>query len=71
MLTVTRTNLTNLPYCFQFTDKDHKTVDTKSGKAILGSMFFLASENDEDSQTGVGYGSCEYWDKTNDCWFVI
>jgi hypothetical protein len=71
VLTVTRTNLTNLTYSFQFTDKDNKTVDTKSGKAILGSMFFLASENDEDSQTGNGYGSCEYWDKTNDCWFAI
>lgn len=71
VLTVTRTNLTNLTYNFQLTDKDNKTLDTKSGKAILGSMFFLASENDEDSQTGDGYGSCEYWDKVNDCWFAI
>lgn len=71
VLTVTRTNLTNLTYEFQLTDKDNKTVDTKSGKAILGSMFFLASENDEDSETGDGYGSCEYWDKTNDCWFAV
>ena len=71
VLTVTRTNLTNLTYNFQLTDKDNKILDTKSGKAILGSMFFLASENDEDSQTGDGYGSCEYWDKVNDCWFAI
>ena len=71
LLTVTRTNLTNLTYNFKLTDKDNKTVDTKSGKAILGSMFFLASEMDEDSQTGDGYGSCEYWDKTNECWFSI
>jgi len=71
LLTVTRTNLTNLTYNFQLTDKDNKTIDNKSGKAILGSMFFLASENDEDSQTGNGYGSYEYWDKTNDCWFSI
>ena len=71
VLSVTRTNLTNLTYNFQLTDKDNKTIDTKSGKAILGSMFFLASEIDEDSQTGDGYGSCEYWDKTNDCWFSI
>jgi hypothetical protein len=71
LLTITRTNLTNLNYNFKLTDKDNKTVDTKSGKAILGSMFFLASEMDEDSQTGDGYGSCEYWDKTNECWFSI
>lgn len=71
VLTVKRTNLTNLTYNFQLTDKDNKTVDTKSGQAILGSMFFLASENDEDSQTGDGYGSTEYWDKTNDCSFAI
>lgn len=71
VLTVTRTNLTNLTYYFQIIDKDNKTLDSKSGKAILGSMFFLASENDEDSQTGDSYGSCEYWDKTNDCWFTI
>jgi hypothetical protein len=71
LLTVTRTNLTNLTYSFQLTDKDNNTVDTISGKAILGSMFFLAMEIDEDSQTGDGYGSSEYWDNANDCWFVI
>lgn len=71
LLTVTRINLTTLTYNFQLTDKDNKTVNTKIGKAILGSMFFLASENDEDSQTSEGYGSCEYWDKANDCWFAI
>lgn len=71
LLTVIRTNLTTLTYNFKLTDKDNKTVYVKSGKAILGSRFFLASENDEDSQTGDGYGSFEYWDKANDCWFVI
>lgn len=71
MLTVTRINLTTLTYNFQFMDKDNKTIDNKSGKAILGSMFFLASENDEDSQTGDGYGSFEYRDNANDCWFTI
>jgi hypothetical protein len=71
VLTVTRTNLTTLTYNFQLTDKDNKIVDTKTGKAILGSMFFLTSENDEDSQTGNCYGSYEYWDKANDCWFAI
>ena len=70
-LTVTRNNLTNLTYSFQFTDKDNKTIDSKSGRAILESTFFLASENDEDSQTGDGYGSSEYWDKSNNCWLSI
>ena len=70
-LTVTRTNLTNLTYGFILTDKDNKTIESKSGRAILGSMFFLASENDEDSQTGDGYGSSEYWDKSNNCWLSI
>jgi hypothetical protein len=71
MLTVTRTNLTNLTYKFKLTNIDNKTLDTKSGKAILGSMFFLASESDEDTQTKESYGSYEYWDKKNDSWFVI
>lgn len=71
VLTVTRTNLTNLTYNLRLIDKDNKTVVAKSGKAILSSMFFLASEVDEDSETGDGYGSCEYWDKSNDCWFAI
>ena len=67
VLTVTRINLTSIIYNFQRTDKDNQSVDSISGKAILGSMFFLASEMDEDSQTGDGYGSSEYWDKTNNC----
>jgi len=71
VLTVVRTNLTNLKYEFQLTNKDNKTIDSKSGKAILGSLFFLASEVDEDNQTGDAYGSSEYWDKSNDCWFSI
>ena len=71
LLTVSRTNLTKLNYDFQLTDKDNKIVFSKSGKAILGSMFFLASEVDEDIQTGDSYGSSEYCDKTNNCWFSI
>jgi hypothetical protein len=70
-LTVTRNNLTNLTYNFLLTDKDNRTVDKKSGKAILGSMFFLASEMDEDTETGDSYGSSEYLDESNNCWFSI
>ena len=71
ILSVTRTNLTNLVYDFQLSDKNNKRVESKSGKAILGSMFFLAPENDEDSQTGISYGSSEYTDNIDDCWFSI
>ena len=71
VLTVTRINLTTLIYNFQLTDKDNNSTDTKSGKAILGSMFFLASEVDEDDQTGSAYGSSEYIEKFNECWFYI
>ncbi len=70
-LTVTRTNLTSLKYEFQQSKKDNKPIDIKSGKAILGSLFFLASEVDEDNQRGDAYGSSEYWDNSNDCWFSI
>lgn len=70
LLSVRRVNLTSLTYDFEII-KDNETVDFKRGKVILGSMFFLASENDEDSQTGDSYGSFEYWDKSNDCWFAL
>lgn len=71
LITVTRTNLTNLTYNFKIIDKDSKIIVAKSGRSVLGSMFFLAAEMDDDSQTGEGYASYEYWDKTNDCWFSI
>ena len=71
VLTVTRNNLTSLTYNFLLTDKDNRTINNKSGKAILGSMFFLASETDEDTETGDGYGSSEYRDESNNCWFSI
>ncbi len=70
LLTVKRINQTSLNYDFEII-KDNETVDYKNGKAILGSMFFFASENDEDDHTGLMYGSSEYWDKSSDCWFSI
>lgn len=71
MLSVSRNSLTNLSYAFQLTGEKDKMIDSKSGNAVLGSLFFLASEMDKDSQTGKGYGSYEYWDKSNDCWFAV
>jgi len=68
ILIVTRTNLTNINYEFQLIDKDNGIIDSKSGQAILGSGFFLAPEGDIDAEMG-GYGSYEYWDKSNNCWF--
>jgi hypothetical protein len=67
-LTVTRTNLTNINYEFQLLDKDNRIIVSKLGKAILSSGFFLATESDIDTEMG-GYGSNEYWDKSNNCWF--
>jgi hypothetical protein len=69
VLTVTRTNLTNLTYKFQLTDKDNKTLDTKSGKAILGSRFFIGPEGDDDIEGG--YGSQEYRDNGKDSYLSI
>ena len=71
VLTVTRTNMTSLIYTFQLSDKNNKAIENKSGQAILGSLFFLAAEGDNDTEMGSGYGSYEYWDKSNDCWFSV
>lgn len=70
VLLVTRTNYTNLTYNFQLKDRNNKIFDTKSGQAILGSMFFLAPEGDIDTEMG-SYGSYEYWDKSNNCLFSV
>jgi hypothetical protein len=70
-LTVTRTNLTNLSYQLEVEDPAGIIMEKKSGTAILGSMFFLASEIDEDTGTGDAYGSSEYWDQNKECWLAI
>lgn len=71
LLSVSRTNLTNLSYSFKLTDEKDKLIDSKSGNAVLGSSFFFGYEMDEDTQTSEGYGSYEYWDNNNDCWFSV
>jgi hypothetical protein len=71
VLTVTRTNLTNLTYKFQLTDNDNKTLDTKSGKAILGSTFSFAPEGEPDPETGNSFVSNEYRMKNENFWLVI
>jgi hypothetical protein len=68
-LTVTRTNLTNISYNFRLTDKDNKTIDSKAGKAILSSGFFMGPEGDNDIDGG--YGSQEYRDNSKDSWLSI
>ncbi|MDD2798204.1 MAG: hypothetical protein PHV20_06380 [Bacteroidales bacterium] len=70
-LTVTRENLTNLNYGLLIIDKKGETIFDKSGKAILGSLFFLAPENDDDFEADEGYASSEYWDNTKNCSFSI
>lgn len=71
VLSVSRTSLTNLTYAFKLMDEKDKLLDSKSGNAVLGSMFFLASEIDQDLKTGEGYSSYEYWDNSTDCWFSV
>ena len=71
VLSVTRTNLTSLNYTFQILDKDSRAINNKSGRATLGSLFFLGSETDDDDETGDGYLSVEYWDNSGDCSFAI
>jgi len=71
VLTVTRINLTSLNYNFQLFDKDAKLLNSKKGKATLGSLFFLGSESDDDDETGEGYLSVEYYDHSADCSFAI
>ena len=67
LLSITRTSLTNLVYNFEIIGSDHETVDWRSGNATLASIFFLASETDEDSETDESYESSEYWDKSDGC----
>ncbi|WP_445456425.1 hypothetical protein [Flavobacterium sp. HNIBRBA15423] len=75
VLSVTRINLTSLNYTFQILNKDSKAISNKSGRATLGSLFFLGSEtdddDDDDDETGDGYLSVEYWDNSADCSFAI
>lgn len=71
LLSIKRTSLTNLTYAFKLMDEKDKLLDAKSGTAILGSLFFLGSETDNDTKTGEVYGSYEYWDKNSDCWFAL
>lgn len=71
VLNLTRTNLTNLIYDFEVVDKNSEKINSKSGVAILGSHFFVASEADEDDVTGDGYLSVEYEDNSDDCTFSL
>lgn len=71
VLTVRRINLTSLNYNFQLLDKDAQLLNSKKGKATLGSLFFLGSESDDDDETGEGYLSVEYYDHSAGCSFAI
>jgi len=71
LLTVTRTNLTNINYEFQLIDKDNAIKDSNSGLAILGSGFFLGTEGEPDIQTGDSFVGYEYRTENNKFWLVI
>lgn len=70
-LTVTRTNLTTLVYDFKNTGNDNKIIDSRSGKAVIGSLFFFAPEADIDTIMNEGYACSEYWDTTRNCSFSV
>ena len=70
-LDITRTGLTTVEYDFTLFANE-KPVLKHKGTAHLGGMFFLASEIDEDDESGEGYGATEYGeDYGNDCYFKI
>ncbi|MDD5571835.1 MAG: hypothetical protein PHD97_11865 [Bacteroidales bacterium] len=71
LLIVTRTNLTNINYEFQLLNKDNSIIDSKSGKAILSSGFFLAPEGEPDLQTGDSFVSNEYRTENDNFWLII
>lgn len=70
-LSVVRKNMTSLQYSFQMLDQQGNVSYNKTGRATLGSLFFLGSETDDDDSTGESYGSVEYWDESSDCSFAI
>lgn len=71
VLTVTRTNLTNLNYNFQLIGKNNKIIDTKSGKVVLYPVFFLAPETEEDLGSNDSYVVREYFEKSDKCWISL
>ena len=69
-LNVKRVNETTLNFEFKLLKKEHLVFSDK-GDANIGAFFFLASEMDEDNETGEGYGAYEYAKELNSCWFII
>ena len=69
-LNVKRINESTLSFEFKLRKKKD-VVFTDKGEANIGAFFFLASEMDEDNETGEGYGAYEYAKELNSCWFII
>lgn len=70
-LTLTRTHETTLNFTFIQTDKDGKILNTQVGEAVLGAMFFLAAEEDEDETNETTYGAYQYGKTEKDCWLSV
>ncbi|MBS1502815.1 MAG: hypothetical protein JST32_12185 [Bacteroidetes bacterium] len=62
LLTVKRTNLTDIEYNFLI-KKGDSILKENSGKATLNPMFFLGSESPDDDQDGDAYEAFEYMDE--------
>ncbi len=69
-LIIGRLNYSTIAYELRIYVND-KSTEYNNGTADLGSMFFLASEIDEDDKTGTSYSSSEYWDEGKDCTFSV
>lgn len=68
-LTITRTNLTNINFKFELSDNKKKVLHTETGEGVLGSLFFLGAESDEDNRTQEAYDVLEYRSTKDDCFF--
>ena len=69
-LTVKRINQTTIDYKTEIVEFG-KSNSFQEGQADLGSMFFLASEVDENSRTGISYLSTEYTSNKDSCYTNI
>lgn len=73
LLSLTRTNLTNVNYSFQLLDKQNNLIESQSGKAVLNHNFHIDRDFDYDDKdsSGASYSIVEYRDETDSCYFAI
>ena len=65
-ITVMRINQTSIEYNIGMVEIGKSSYEAK-GEATISSTFFMGSETDENSHTGMSYGADEYIDSEEDC----